>query len=156
MGRSAGSLRVCVGVWVCVWVALAWRSAQMLMIGDLFFGMLTGYLRSPLSFSLCSLEAPASAEGARILYYGSIRWIVTGVCWGVGLCLGSSCLAVCANADDRGFVPGNAYGISSLSALILALLLGSSSFRRRSPYPLLWVDPLDRYGCVLGCGFVFG
>src|SRR5690606_19553931 len=55
MGRSAGSLRVCVGVWVCVWVALAWRSAQMLMIGDLFFGMLTGYLRSPLSFSLCLL-----------------------------------------------------------------------------------------------------
>src|SRR5690606_41660957 len=67
MGRSAGSLRVCVGVWVCVWVALAWRSAQMLMIGDLFFGMLTGYLRSPLSFSLCSLGAPASAGDTALL-----------------------------------------------------------------------------------------
>src|SRR5690606_23107689 len=105
----------------------------MLMIGDLLFGMLTGYLRSPLSVSLCSLGAPASAEGARILYYGSMRWIVTGVCWGVGLSLGSSCLAICANADGRGFVLRNAYGISSLSALILALLLGGSSFRRRWP-----------------------
>ena len=56
----------------------------MLMIGDLFLGMLTGYLRSPLSFSLCSLGAPASAEGVRILYYGSIRY---GCGFGVCVCV---------------------------------------------------------------------
>src|SRR5690606_28664928 len=53
------------------------------------------YPRSLLSFSLCfpgAVEAPASAEGARVLYYGSIR-----TCLGLSVCLGlcSSCLPAC-------------------------------------------------------------
>src|SRR5690606_10459826 len=45
-----------------------------------------------------------------------------------------------------GICSWDAFGISSLSSLILALFSwgsGSSSFRRRSPCPLLWVDPMD-------------
>src|SRR5690606_7438076 len=34
----------------------------MLMIGDLFLGMLTGYLRSPLSFSLCLMGRSADHQ----------------------------------------------------------------------------------------------
>src|SRR5690606_15863946 len=44
------------------------------------------------------------------------------------------CFGICSCESFR--------SLSSISALILALLLGGSSFRRRSPYPLLWVDPL--------------
>src|SRR5690606_8795413 len=82
--------------------------------------------RSLLSFSLCLMGRSAdylpgaSAEGARILYYGSIRYGCgfgcakarlgpkgrSETCPSGCLCLGSSCLAVCLYSGVSEFVLG--------------------------------------------------
>ena len=71
LGRTGVGLSVCLGLCsscLAVWVYSG--VSEFVLVNPL--GL---YLRSPLSFSLCSLGAPASGEGAHILYYGSIRWI---------------------------------------------------------------------------------
>src|SRR5690606_22695339 len=110
----------------------------MLMIGDLFLGMLTGYLRSPLSFSLCLMGRSADHQpNARSAQTGEADKL----------------MGCAADHDPTGWdALRTMHHVDPLDLILLLISVPRVETRGYKMGSIRWIVT----GVGLGCVFVFG